>query len=194
MAEARSLLEQINAMPDALAGEGRSLAGRLHVVSSFGFGRIHVAPLIARFADAYPSVRVTLDLSEKPWTESKSADVVIHIGTVRDSSWVAHLLALHVSVEPVAELRDASLSWYVGLNKEGTRIGNALWEGEEIGQAARSSVVGLYRLMFAEQTAVLEKLRGEPVYLIAAMAADKTLRLKPQNLVTGLPLSREAVR
>jgi DNA-binding transcriptional LysR family regulator len=93
VAEARSLLEQTNAMPDSLAGEGRSLAGRLHVVSSFGFGRIHVAPLIARFADAYPSVRVTLDLSEKPWTESKSADVVIHIGTVRDSSWVAHLLA-----------------------------------------------------------------------------------------------------
>ena len=60
---------------------------------SFGFGRIHVAPLIARFADAYPSVRVTLDLSEKPWTESKTADVVIHIGTVRDLSWVAHLLA-----------------------------------------------------------------------------------------------------
>ena len=93
VAEARSLLEQINAMPDALAGEGRSLAGRLHVVSSFGFGRIHVAPLIARFAAAYPSVRVTLDLSERPWTESKTADVVIHIGTVRDSSWVAHLLA-----------------------------------------------------------------------------------------------------
>jgi DNA-binding transcriptional LysR family regulator len=93
VAEAQRLLEQINALPDALAGEGRSLAGRLHVVSSFGFGRIHVAPLIARFADTYPSVRVTLDLSERPWTESRSADVVIHIGTVRDSSWVAHLLA-----------------------------------------------------------------------------------------------------
>ena len=93
VAEAQRLLEQINALPDALAGEGRSLAGRLHVVSSFGFGRIHVAPLIARFADAYPSVRVTLDLSERPWTESRIADVVIHIGTVRDSSWVAHLLA-----------------------------------------------------------------------------------------------------
>jgi DNA-binding transcriptional LysR family regulator len=40
VAEAQRLLEQINALPDALAGEGRSLAGRLHVVSSFGFGRI----------------------------------------------------------------------------------------------------------------------------------------------------------
>jgi hypothetical protein len=35
---------------------------------------------------------------------------------------------------------------------------------------------------------MLEKVRGEPVYLFAVMAADKTLRLKPQNLVTGLPM------
>jgi hypothetical protein len=35
---------------------------------------------------------------------------------------------------------------------------------------------------------MLERVRGEPVFLIAAMTADKTLRLKPQNLVTGLPV------
>ena len=31
-------------------------------------------------------------------------------------------------------------------------------------------------------------MRGEPVYLILAMTADKVLRMKPQNLVTGLPI------
>ncbi|MPZ40659.1 MAG: LysR family transcriptional regulator [Rhizobiales bacterium] len=93
VAEAQSLLGRINALPEALSGEGQTLAGRLRVVASFGFGRIHVAPLIAQFAKAHPSVHVTLDLSEKPWTDSKDADVVIHIGAVRDSSWVAHLLA-----------------------------------------------------------------------------------------------------
>src|SRR6516165_9399593 len=108
--------------------------------------------------------------------------------------WVLHLLALNVTVEPLAELRDVNLCWYVGLDAEGTRIGDALWEGEECGDAARSSVIGLYRLIFADRTAVFEQLRGEPVYLIAAMAPDKTLRLKPQNLITGLPLStRESI-
>jgi hypothetical protein len=29
------------------------------------------------------------------------------------------------------------------------------------------------------------------VYLLAAMTADEELRLKPQNLVTGLPIRRE---
>jgi len=93
VAEAQALLSRINALPGAIAREGQSLAGRLHVVSPFGFGRIHIAPLIARFAATHPSVHITLDLSERPWTESKTADVVIHIGTVRDSTWVAHLLA-----------------------------------------------------------------------------------------------------
>ena len=31
---------------------------------------------------------------------------------------------------------------------------------------------------------------GEAVYLILAMAPDKVLRMKPQNLLTGLPIRR----
>jgi hypothetical protein len=38
---------------------------------------------------------------------------------------------------------------------------------------------------------MIEKVRGEPVYLLAAMTPDETLRLKPQNLVTGLPIRLE---
>jgi DNA-binding transcriptional LysR family regulator len=91
--EAQALLGRIEALPETLGGEGRGLAGPLRVVAPFGFGRLHVAPMIARFAARHPAVRVTLDLSEKPWTDSADADVVIHIGAVRDSTWVAHLLA-----------------------------------------------------------------------------------------------------
>ena len=36
----------------------------------------------------------------------------------------------------------------------------------------------------------MEKVKGEPVYLILAMGKDNILRLKPQNLVTGLPIKR----
>jgi len=35
---------------------------------------------------------------------------------------------------------------------------------------------------------MIEKIRGEPVYLLAAITADEVLHLKPQNLVTGLPI------
>lgn len=91
--EAQALLGRIEALPEALGGGGRGLAGSLRVVAPFGFGRLHIAPMIARFASRHPAVQVTLDLSERPWTDSGDADVVIHIGAVRDSTWVAHVLA-----------------------------------------------------------------------------------------------------
>jgi hypothetical protein len=35
-------------------------------------------------------------------------------------------------------------------------------------------------------------MEGHPVYLLMGMTADRIVRLKPQNLVTGLPLGSEA--
>ena len=99
-------------------------------------------------------------------------------------------IPVEVKVEPLVELQDASLVWYVGLDAEATRIGDALWNGEELDNAARGRVVGLYRLTFGDANDVEDRVRGEAVYLIGAMTADKVLRLKPQNLITGLPVRR----
>jgi len=49
-------------------------------------------------------------------------------------------------------------------------------------------VVGLFALTFRDPSVVLDKVKGEPVYLILAMTGDKTIRMKPQNLATGLPI------
>jgi hypothetical protein len=108
--------------------------------------------------------------------------------------WVRHLLAVDVDVTPLTELRNARLSWYVGLDAEGTRIGDRLWHGEPFDDAARAQVVGLFRLSFRDPVMVSAELAGEPVYLILAMTSDKIMRMKPQNLLTGLPVrAREAV-
>ena len=105
--------------------------------------------------------------------------------------WVSHLLAVNVAVEPVAELRDEPLSWYVGLSADATRIGDAIWNGNDVDSELRARLVGLYRLDFRDPSDAIERVRGEPVYLLAAMTADEELRLKPQNLVTGLPIRCE---
>jgi hypothetical protein len=108
--------------------------------------------------------------------------------------WISHLLAIDVAVEPLAELHDAPYSWYVGLDSEGTRIGDSIWHGHDLDDATRAKLVGLFRLTFLDPADMIEKVRGEPVYLLAAVTADDMLRLKPQNLVTGLPIRQaEAV-
>ena len=102
--------------------------------------------------------------------------------------WLSHLLAIDVLIEPLSELRNAPLTWYVGLNSEATRIGDTLWNGSDLDEETRSRLVGLFRLTFRDPEDMIEKVRGEPVYLLAAMTADEVLHLKPQNLVTGLPI------
>jgi hypothetical protein len=49
-------------------------------------------------------------------------------------------------------------------------------------------VIGLFQLTFRDLSIVLDKVKGEPVYLILAMTPDKLIRMKPQNLITGLPI------
>jgi hypothetical protein len=102
--------------------------------------------------------------------------------------WIAHLLGVEVAVEPLTELRDAKFTWYVGLDQDGSKLGDTLWNGDELDEAAAARVVGLFALTFRDQDVALTKVKGDPVYLILAMTGDKLLRLKPQNLLTGLPI------
>jgi len=63
-----------------------------------------------------------------------------------------------------------------------------LWRGEELDDATMARVVGLFRLTFRDPSLMLDTVRGEPVYMILAMSPEKTIRMKPQNLVAGLPV------
>jgi hypothetical protein len=103
--------------------------------------------------------------------------------------WIAHLLSVEVQIEPLIEAANVNLTWYVGLDAEATRIGDALWRGGELDQAARQCIVGLYRLAFRDPDVLLDNAKGEPIYLILAMTPDRRLRMKPQNLVVGLPIA-----
>ena len=108
--------------------------------------------------------------------------------------WIAHVLGVDVTIEPLTELRDAPLSWYVGLDADATRIGDKLWNQDDIDETAMASVVGLFALTFRDPAIMLDKVKGEPVYLLLAMTGEKTIRMKPQNLITGLPIKHlEAV-
>jgi hypothetical protein len=107
--------------------------------------------------------------------------------------WITHLLSIDVELEALTEATDVNLVWYVGLDAEATSIGDALWNDEELEQAARERIIGLYRLTLRDAEIVLDKARGEPIYLILAMTPDRMLRMKPQNLVTGLPIAHVEV-
>jgi hypothetical protein len=131
------------------------------------------------------------------WERSDQFDTALDLTAGREGldalatamqCWIAHLLGIDVTIEAIAQLQDVNLAWYVGLDADATKIGDMLWHGEDIDEATMARVVGLFRLAFRDPSVMLDKVSGEPVYLILAMTPDKTIRMKPQNLATGLPI------
>ena len=104
--------------------------------------------------------------------------------------WISHLLGIDVTIEPLSELRNVRLAWYVGLDSEATRIGDRLWHGESLDQRTASRVLALFTLTFADAALVAEAADRAPVHLILATTSDHVVRMKPQNLLTGLPIKR----
>jgi hypothetical protein len=132
------------------------------------------------------------------WDRSDSFDLALDLTAGRGgldalgnvvSRWIQHLLGLEVEITPLTQVRDVNLTWYVGLDSTATRLGDSLWRGAASTQPTPEFILGLYQLAFPDDTRVIEHLRGEPTYLIVAASTEEmTLRLKPQNLLTGLPL------
>jgi hypothetical protein len=135
------------------------------------------------------------------WDRSDLFDTAIDMTAGKDGlaafarvieRWIEHLLNIEVQVEPLVEIRDENLSWYVGLDAEATRLGDRLWNGKTLTDTERQHVIGLFRLSFRDSAAATTG--TEPVFLILAMNGDKILRMKPQNLIVGLPVRQgEAV-
>jgi hypothetical protein len=175
--------------------EGALLAADDELIAGSRPGSI--SPLVSMLGlEKSSAIDVLVDgNAESYWERSDRFDFALDLTTGRRGQaalsaviarFVEHLLAVAVDVEPLAEVKDVTLTWYVGLDAEGTKIGDALWNAAELDEVAQARIVGLFRLRFRDPTATIDKLAGEPAYLILAMTPEQVLRVKPQNLVTGL--------
>ncbi len=140
---------------------------------------------------------INVDNADSYWERSDQFDMALDLTAGRDGldalaqamqRWIAHVIGVDVTIEALAQLSEVNLAWYVGLDADASKIGDMLWHGEDIDEATMARVVGLFRLSFRDPAVMIEKVRGEPVYLILMMTSDKTIRMKPQNLLTGLPV------
>lgn len=177
--------------------EGSLLAADEEIIG--GINPAPQSPLVSMLgipADAHIHV-LKDDNASSYWERSDQFDMAIdltagHAGLVALAEvmrrWIKHVLGVEVTIEPLKELREVNLAWYVGLDADATKIGDMMWNGEAIDEAAMSRVVGLFALTFRDPSIVLDRVKGEPVYLILAMTPEKIIRLKPQNLATGLPI------
>lgn len=63
---ARDILDDVESLAEEMSARAGRIEGPLHVIAPFGFGRLCVAPVLARFGAENPELRPVLSLSEDP--------------------------------------------------------------------------------------------------------------------------------
>lgn len=131
------------------------------------------------------------------WERSDRFDTVIDIRFTQPAldafarvmeAWVVHFLGLRTRIQPMQRIDDENWLWHIGLDVDATRILNALYRGKHLPLEEMQKILALFRLEILDTDAVQAEVRGKPIYLALAMTADRKLKMKPQNLLTNLPI------
>lgn len=156
---------------------------------------MHSSPLTAMLSGGIDGLDVLSDSNDWTyWSRSDAHTMVLNFGgdaTARAGmaaaigAFLKHILGLDCTVTAQTSMENIDLRWFVGLDQAGTAIGNAVWRNQPL----PATLVGLFRLDIADDVRVTPDLRGQPIWLFLGLGADGAVRIKPQNLLTGLPLA-----
>jgi len=150
-----------------------------------------------------PTRSVTLDVMGEDnkaayWARSDRFDMAIDFRFAEPAqdafarvleSWIEHMVGVSVRIQPMQSIRDERWSWHIGLDASATQILNALYQGEDLHPDQAGRVIALFRMEPLDKTVFRRSMRGKPVYLGMAMDERHILKVKPQNLLTNLPLA-----
>jgi hypothetical protein len=148
-----------------------------------------------------PMRAVNLDVLDREnahlyWLRDQRHDFVISVNHGRAAvaalarvieRWIAHFRGVAVTVTPVRRIEDERWAWHIGLDAQASAVLNDLWHGEEVEPGRLRRLLAMFRLEFAERSAMRQDIAGRPVYLALAMNEENVVRMKPQNLLLNLP-------
>lgn len=188
----------------AVLSDGAVMAADVETVERFattgGFGSL--GELLAQ--NRTPARTIDLDVlshdnAETYWGRDERYDLALSLNRGTGAldalcrvleRWILHFLAVEVRIRPHREIDDARWVWHVGLDAEGSALLNDLYNRVEVGNERRERLLCLFQLDFVHAGDMRPSIAGRPVYLAMAMDPDQKLKLKPQNLLLNLPLSR----
>jgi hypothetical protein len=103
-------------------------------------------------------------------------------------AWIAHFFDLKVSIKPIRKIEEPSWAWHIGLDAESTAMLNELWAGSDLEQGRMRRILSLFQMQFDDAALMRPDIAGRTVYLALSSDENQVVRMKPQNLLTNLPL------
>lgn len=91
--EGTRILADLDALERTVAGARSTPRGLIKLAATLGFGRVHLAPALSAFAQAYPEVEVQLHLTDRPINlVEQGFDAAVRFGDLPDSRLTARRL------------------------------------------------------------------------------------------------------
>jgi hypothetical protein len=183
--EGHVLLADLETVEMHAAGSRYGSIGRLIVEAQGELGSVELDVLDRANADIY-------------WSRESKHDTVISLTYGRPAldafsrvveQWLDHFFSVRVKVKPVRNIEEPRWAWHIGLDAESTAILNDLWAGNEVEQGRMRNILALFAVDFDDPAVMRRDIAGRTVYLALSCDADGVVRMKPQNLLTNLPLS-----
>lgn len=184
--DGHALLADLETVEQHAAGSKYGSIGRLIVEAQGPLGSVNLEVLDRANAALY-------------WERESRYDTVISLTWGRAAldalcrvieAWIGHFFGLAVSVSALRAIEEPRWAWHIGLDAESTAILNDLWAGNEVEPGRMHRILALFRLDFADAAVLRGDVAGRPVYLALSYNEDHVVRMKPQNLLTNLPLAR----
>jgi LysR family transcriptional regulator, transcriptional activator for dmlA len=93
LANGSRILDDLSELEHLVTRSRGEPTGLLRVNASFGFGRAHIAPAVSEFVERFPSMKIQLQLTERPLSlQEEGFDLGIRFGEVPDARINARLL------------------------------------------------------------------------------------------------------
>ena len=182
--EGHALVADLETVEMQAAGNRYGGIGRLIVEAQGTLGKVDLDVLDQANAQLY-------------WERESRHDTVISLTYGRPAldalarvleMWVKHFLGLEVRAKPIRRIDEPRWAWHIGLDAESTAILNELWAGGEVEQGRMQRVLALFALQFDDPAAMRTDIAGRTVYLALSATEEGAVRMKPQNLLTNLPV------
>ncbi len=182
--EGHALLADLETVEMHASGNRYGSIGRLIVEAQGALGKVDLDVLDRANAGIY-------------WQRESRHDTVISVTYGRPAldalarvieAWIAHFLELKVTVRPIRKTDEPRWAWHIGPDAESTAILNELWSGGEVEHGRIQRILTLFELRFEDPRAMRSDIAGRSVYLALSANEEGVVRMKPQNLLTNLPL------
>ncbi len=91
---ASDIMAQLATLNEQVSRRQESISGELRIVAPLGFGRVHVAPIVAKFRQLHPEIHVDLRLSDQLGRHPDDTfDVIIFVGELPTTNLIKRKLA-----------------------------------------------------------------------------------------------------